>query len=201
MGSELEGKSLGMVGFGASGRALARLARAARMRLSCIDIVAPSAQDQHEFGLEFAGTSQDIDSLIAGSDYVSLHVPLTNETRRLMDARRLRLMKPGAMLINVARGALVDTDALYDVLLEGRIGGAGLDVVDSEPIDPNHPLLQLPNFIVLPHVAGNTYSTSLRRAAFAAQNINLVAEGQSPRSRIDLPASAEPQVGLAAAEA
>jgi phosphoglycerate dehydrogenase-like enzyme len=164
---------------------LAQRASAFRMRLSAIDIRPITEAEQKEFGLEFAGTPDDMDRLIADSDYVSLHLPLNQQTRHTMDARRLSLMKPSARLINVARGALIDQEALYQALAEGRIAGAGLDVFDPEPIDPDDPLLTLPNVIGLPHLAGNTFATSRRRAEFIAQNVDLVAEGQAPRSRIE----------------
>ncbi len=103
----------------------------------------------------------------------------------MIDERRLRLMKPSARLINVARGSLVDEQALHSALKEGWIAGAALDVFESEPLDPGSPLLALPNVIGLPHVAGTTYEVSRRRAEFAAQNLDLVAAGKEPRSRID----------------
>ena len=185
MGTELEGKSLAILGFGASGRALARRASAFRMRVSAIEVAPVSEEEKTEFGLEFAGRPDQIDQVIRESDYVSLHLPSTPETRRIIDARRLGLMKPTARLINVARGALVDQDALYQALVDGAIDGAGLDVFDPEPIDPSHPLLKLPNVVATPHLAGNTFSTSQRRAEFVAENVDRIAAGEMPRSRID----------------
>jgi phosphoglycerate dehydrogenase-like enzyme len=93
-------------------------------------------------------------------------------------------MKPTAVLINVARGALVDQEALYEALVQGRLGGAGLDVFESEPVDPNHPLLRLPNVVATPHVAGNTDEISRRRARFASENVERVAAGETPVSLI-----------------
>lgn len=185
MGTELEGKRLGILGFGASGRALARRASAFRMHVAAIDVQPITPQERDEFRLDFAGTSKDMDRIIGESDYLSLHLPLTNQTRRIMDAQKFGLMKPTAHFINVARGALVDQDALYRVLVDGRIAGAGLDVFDPEPIDPDSPLLKLLNVVAMPHLAGNTFSTSLRRATFAAENVDLIADGKAPLSRVD----------------
>jgi D-3-phosphoglycerate dehydrogenase len=102
-----------------------------------------------------------------------------------MDARRLARMKPTACLINVARGALVDEPALHQALLDGRLGGAGLDVFAQEPPDPANPIYQLPNVVVTPHTAGVTDGTSRKRAACVAENVDRIAQGLSPLHRID----------------
>ena len=183
-GTELMGRVLGIVGFGATGRELARRAKAFGMRIQAVDIREMDADEQSEFGLEFAGKPDELDGLIARSDYLSLHLHLTDQTRHIVDERRLRLMKPDAFLINVARGALVDTAALYRCLREGRPGGAGLDVFSPEPVNPDDPLLKLPNVIATNHISGNTSGTSRRRAAFAAENINRLASGLEPLSVI-----------------
>ena len=191
IGSELENRRLGLIGFGASARDLAYRAKAFGMKISAIDIRNISLEEQREFGLEFAGKSADLDQVLAGSDFVSVHLHLNQHTRHIIDDRRLRLMKPTACLINVARGALVDEKALVDALREGRLGGAGLDVFGQEPLDPDHPLLKLPNVVATPHVAGTTDGTSRRRAACGARNVDRVAEGLDPLYRVDLP----PNVG------
>jgi len=184
-GSELENKVLGLVGFGASARELARRAKPFGMRIFTIDIRDVSRDEQQEFGLEFIGKPQDLDSMIPESDFLSLHLHLNDETRHIIDARRLRLMKPTAYLINVARGALVDEDALYTALAEGRLAGAGLDVFGAEPVDPNNPLLGLPNVVATPHISGSTDGTSRRRAACAAENVDRIASGLEPLYRIE----------------
>jgi phosphoglycerate dehydrogenase-like enzyme len=184
-GLEVEGRRLGLVGFGASARQLAKRARAFDMRISAIDVREIPAEEQKEFGLEFVGKPDDLDRLMTESDYVSLHLHLNAETRHIINGPRLRLMKPDACLINVARGALVDEGELYRALFEGRIGGAGLDVFSQEPPDPNIPLLKLPNVIATPHIAGVTDGTSRRRAQCAAQNVERVAAGLEPLYRID----------------
>jgi phosphoglycerate dehydrogenase-like enzyme len=191
IGSELENRRLGLIGFGASARQLAGRAKAFGMKISAIDIRDISPEEQREFGLEFVGKSADLDQVLAGSDFVSVHLHLNQHTRYIIDDRRLRLMKPTACLINVARGALVDEKALFDALREGRLGGAGLDVFGQEPLDPDHPLLKLPNVVATPHISGTTDGTSRRRAACAARNVDRVAEGLDPLYRVDLP----PNVG------
>jgi phosphoglycerate dehydrogenase-like enzyme len=184
LGRELEGMQLGLVGFGASARELARRAHPFGLRISAIDIRDIGAEEKAEFALEYAGKPSDLDNMIARSDIVSLHLPLTEETRHLLDARRLGMMKRTAFLINVARGALVDEAALTQTLVEGRIGGAGLDVFSQEPPDLRSPLFHLPNVIATTHVSGATDGTSRRRARCAAENIDRVAAGLEPLYRV-----------------
>jgi phosphoglycerate dehydrogenase-like enzyme len=185
-GNELDGRSLCLVGFGASARELARRAGAFGMRISAIDIREVSTNERQEFGLYYVGKPADLDSVLAESDFVSLHLHLNEQTRHVIDDRRLRLMKPTAYLINVARGALVEERALIEALSERRIAGAGLDVFSQEPPASDHPLLKLPNVVATPHVSGATYGTSWRRADCAARNLDRVANGLNPLYRIDL---------------
>lgn len=151
-GTELSGKTLGIVGLGASGRALARIARGLGM-----DVIAlrrmPATDDPDA---SWVGGPGDLDTLLARADYVSLQAPLGADTRGLIDARRLALMKPTAFLVNVGRGALVDRDALLAALRERRIAGAGLDVYWEEPPDPADPLFALDNVVATPHLGGVT---------------------------------------------
>jgi len=133
-----------------------------------------------EYGLSFAGQPDELDRVIAESDILSLHLHLNPETRGLIDARRLALMKPSAFLINVARGALVDEPALVAALLAGRLGGAGVDVYSQEPPDLASPLFHLPNVIATPHIAGMTDGTSRKRARCAADNVDRLAAGLEP---------------------
>jgi phosphoglycerate dehydrogenase-like enzyme len=184
-GTELVGKVLGIIGFGASGQELARRARAFGMRIQAVDIRAIEPAVLAELQPEFVGTPDDIDQVIAASDFLSVHLHLTPETRHIIDARRIGLLKPSACVINVARGALIDEDALYAALLAGRIAGAGLDVFAKEPPDPTLPVYQLPNVIVTPHTSGSTDGTARKRAAAAAENLNRVAQGLEPLYRVD----------------
>jgi phosphoglycerate dehydrogenase-like enzyme len=185
MGGELEGRVLGIVGLGASGRELARRARGFGMRLQAIDVRPIEPEVLAELAPEFVGTPADLDRVVRESDVLSLHLHLNPETRHTIDARRLSLMKPTAFLVNVARGALVDEAALYDALLAGRIGGAGLDVFAAEPPEPGLPVYRLPNVVVTPHIAGATDGTARRRAAAAAENVDRVAAGLEPLYRVD----------------
>ncbi|MBI2193449.1 MAG: hypothetical protein HYU36_15850 [Planctomycetes bacterium] len=185
MGRELKGLRLGVIGFGASGRDLARRARAFGMRILAIDVRAIEPEVLEEVRPEIVGTPADLDRVLAGSDFVSLHLHLNAETRNILDARRLALLKPTACLINVARGALVDEAALFEALASGRIAGAGLDVFATEPPDPALPVFKLPNVVVTPHTAGATDGTSLARAACAAENVDRIARGLEPLHRID----------------
>jgi phosphoglycerate dehydrogenase-like enzyme len=185
-GLELEGRTLGLVGFGASGQDLARRARAFGMRIMAIDVRPIEPQILDELQPEFLGTPEDLDRVVAESDFLSLHLHLNAQTRHTIDRRRLGLMKNTACLINVARGALADEEALEEALLEGRIGGAGLDVFEREPPDPTRPAYQLPNVVVTPHTAGVTDGTSRKRAACTAENVDRIAQDLEPLYRIDL---------------
>jgi phosphoglycerate dehydrogenase-like enzyme len=182
---ELEYLKLGIVGFGASGRELAQRALPFGMKISAIDVREVGADERRQFGLQFVGKPADLDKVCAESDFLSLHLHLNAETHHIIDARRLALMKPTASVINVARGALVDEAALADALLNGRLGGAGLDVYGKEPPDPNAPIFALPNVVTTPHYSGGTTGTSRRRAQCAAENVERIAAGQEPLYRVD----------------
>ena len=184
-GVELEGKVLGIIGFGASGQELARRARGFGMRIQAVDVRPIEAEILEELQPEFLGSPSDIDRVVRECDFLSLHLHLTEGTRHIIDARRLELMKPSACVINVARGALVDETALYEALLSGRVGGAGLDAFAREPPDPTLPVYQLPNVVVTPHTSGATDGTARKRAAAAAQNVDRIAQGLQPLYRVD----------------
>jgi D-3-phosphoglycerate dehydrogenase len=184
LNDELQGKTLGVIGLGASGRELARRAGALGMRVLAIDIaeMPPAVLDRCH--VEFFGGPADLDRVLAEADYLSVHTPLTPRTRHLIDRRALGLMKPTAVLVNVARGEVVDEAALVEALRSGRIKGAGLDVFAEEPLDPGHVLLHLDNVIATPHVAGVTAGTSRRRAQAAAENVDRVARGLPPLHQV-----------------
>ena len=183
-GVELEGLTLGLIGFGASAQDLARRAKPFGLRILAIDIRPIEEEILAEIQPEFLGGPFDIDRVVAESDYLSLHLHLTPETRHTIDARCIGLMKETACLINVARGALVDEDALYEALLEGRLGGAGLDVFAQEPPDAAAPVFQLPNVFAMPHTAGSTDGTSRKRARLAADNLDRYARGEALEGQI-----------------
>ena len=186
MGRELAGARLLLIGFGASAQALAARALPFGMRISAIDVREVSEAERREFRLEAVAKPQDIDRLLPECDYVSLHLHLNAETHHLLDARRLGFLKSTSCLINVARGALVDQASLHRNLAEGRLAGAGLDVFESEPPDPNDPIFKLANVVATPHISGCTDGTSRRRGECAAANIDRVAQGLEPLYRIDM---------------
>ena len=174
---ELSGLALGIVGHGRIGRAVADAGRAFGMRILA-----------HRRGGGDPGCV-DIDTLFRESDVVSLHCPLTPETRGLVDARRLALMKPTAFLVNTARGALVDEAALAAALDAGRLAGAGLDVLTVEPPPAANPLLRARNCVITPHVAWATRSARRRLIESTADNVRAFAAGR-PRNVVNAPAAA-----------
>ena len=185
LGFELANQSLGIIGLGASGQELARRAKAFGMKILVIDVRVIESQILAELQPDFMGSPSDIDQIISEVDFLSLHLHLNPETLHIIDARRIALMKPTAYLINVARGGLVDEQALYQALVNGKLGGSGLDVFTEEPPNPQAPVFQLPNVVVTPHISGATYQTSRQRAACAAQNVDRVAKELEPFYRID----------------
>jgi D-3-phosphoglycerate dehydrogenase len=177
---ELSGKTLGLVGLGAGGRELATRAVAMGMRILAIDVADVSTSVLKACHVSFFGKPEKLDHLLADSDYLSLHVPLTAATRHLIDAPALQRMKASAVLINVARGEIADEDALIQALRDHTIRGAGLDTFAYEPLRADHPFFSLDNVLMSPHVAGVTTGTSWRRAQAAAENVCRVAEGRAP---------------------
>ncbi|MFM1679503.1 D-2-hydroxyacid dehydrogenase [Aeromonas salmonicida] len=169
---DLHGKQLGIIGKGTLGQALGERAQG-------MDMIVRYAQSQ--IGASHDEDRLPLDALLQSSDVVSLHCPLTPYTRHLIGERELALMKPGALLINVGRGGLVDEAALLKALANGRLGGAGFDVASVEPPPPDHPLmqaLQYPNFILTPHVAWASEESMQRLADQLIDNINAFAEGR-----------------------
>lgn len=172
---ELGGSTVGLVGYGSIPRLLAPVLAALGCRV--IHSTRRAVPDA-------IGERRDLDALLAEADIVSLHVPLTPETDRMIDAAALARMKPGAVLINTARGGLVDQAALTAALRSGRLGAAGLDVFAVEPIDPADPLLTLPNVVVTPHVAWTTSGTFDRSFTIAAENCRRVLAGEGLLHRV-----------------
>jgi phosphoglycerate dehydrogenase-like enzyme len=172
---EIGGRTVGLVGFGGIPQLLAPVLEALGAR------VLYTARSPHRHA---SAGYRDLDALLAESDIVSLHVPLTDATRHLLNARRFRSMKPGAILINTARGALVDEAALLDALDGGRLAGAGLDVFDEEPLPPNHPLMSRPDVVLAPHVAWLTGETLARSLEVAADNCRRLRGGEPLRNRV-----------------
>jgi phosphoglycerate dehydrogenase-like enzyme len=179
----LRGKILGLVGLGRTASAVVGMARGFGMRVWAIKRTVRDGM-REATGLESLKTHDHLPELLRESDFVSLHVPLNKETEAMIGAAEIALMKPGAFLINVARGRVVDRAALLAALREQRLAGAGLDVFWNEPIDPNDPLLALPNVIATPHVANMTVETIETIARVAADNIRRVQAGLPPMHQL-----------------
>ncbi|MDO5631614.1 MAG: hydroxyacid dehydrogenase [Paracoccus sp. (in: a-proteobacteria)] len=180
-GRELAGSSIGLVGFGAIARQTARFAKAFALDVFAYD---PFCPDQF-FAEEGVTRVADVDDLIASCDIISLHTPLTDQTRNLINADRLARMKPGAIIINTARGGLIDEAALSAALAEGRIAGAGLDSFAQEPPAHDHPFWAEPRLVLTPHIGGVTAASNARVGVQAAQGIlDLLAGRDIPASRI-----------------
>jgi len=167
-GREIAGKTLGIVGFGGIGRLTARLARSLGMDVRAFD--AQIGADDPAWTAEGVHRSA-LDTLLASADVVTLHVPLTDATRGLIDAERLAGMKAGAVLINTARGGVVDEAALADALAKGHLAGAALDVFENEPLPAGSPLAAAPNLILTPHVAGVTAESNVRVSSLIADKV------------------------------
>jgi phosphoglycerate dehydrogenase-like enzyme len=179
----LRGKVLGLVGLGRTGSAVVGMARGFGMRVYAVK---PTVNEgmREAMGLEWLKTHDHLPELLRQSDFVSLHVPLNQETTGLIGPAEIALMKPSAFLINVARGGVVDRAALLAALREQRLAGAGLDVFWDEPTDPDDPLLALPNVIATPHVANMTLETIETIAWVSADNIRRVQAGLPPMHQI-----------------
>jgi D-3-phosphoglycerate dehydrogenase len=166
MGSELKGKYLGIIGLGNIGKRLGRLARALNMNIIGYDIVPINEEFSKEVGLMKA----DLDTLLASSDYVSLHVPLLDSTKHMINAEKLRLMKKTAHIVNTSRGGVIDEEALYNALKDGNLESAALDVFEIEPVTGNK-LTNLPNFIATPHIGAQTKEAQSLAAIVIAEKI------------------------------
>ena len=184
IGRSLVGLTLAIVGFGASGRELARRAKSFGMRIEVIEVVQPDAQTLTDLQPDFVGTPDDLDRVIARCDFLSVHLHLNANTRHMIDARRIALMKPSACIINVARGELVDEAAMHRALLTGTLGGAGLDVFGEEPPDMSEPAFHLPNVFLTPHISGATDDTLRRRVAMVLDNMERFADGREILYRV-----------------
>ena len=177
LGPELYRATVGIVGFGRIGKAFAR-------RCTGFDMnILYTAKSEKETAIPSARWVP-LEELLSESDFVSVHVPLSPSTDRMLNAARLGLMKPGALLINTARGRVVDTPALIDALVHGDLGGAALDVTDPEPLPPDHPLLALDNVIVTPHIGSASTKARTRMAETAARNVIAVAGGNRPPNAV-----------------
>ncbi len=165
LGADMTGATLGLVGFGRIGKAMARRAAGFDMHVIYYD---PTEQSRDA---DTKASRVDFETLLAESDFISLHTPLTPNTRHLINSETLSKMKPNAVLINTSRGPVVDHNALYDALKSNRIFAAGLDVTDPEPFPLDHPLFTLDNVIIMPHIASASIATRDKMSLMAAQNL------------------------------
>ncbi len=175
LGQDVHHATLGIVGFGRIGQALARRARGFSMRVLYHDMYRPPAEVERELGADY----RDLEDLLRESDFVSLHTSLTLQTRHLINARRLALMKPTAVLVNTSRGPVIDEQALAEALRQGQIFAAGLDVFEREP-DVHPGLLACDNAVLIPHLGSATVKTRLAMAGLAVDNLLAALEDRHP---------------------
>ena len=174
-GNELWGKTVGIIGLGAVGREVARRLRGFDAELIVYDpYVSQEVVDSH------GARRVELDTLLMESDVVTLHAPVTEETRRLLGRREFNLMKPAAHFVNTARAELADEEALCQALGEGKIAGAALDVFAQEPPPADHPLLQLPNVIATPHIGGNTQEIAVHQSRIVVSDLERLFRGERP---------------------
>jgi len=180
--SRIAGRTLGIVGLGHVGRQVAPRAQGLKLRVQAVDPYLDPKIAQN-LGVKLVS----LDDLIRTSDFISLHAPLTPQTRKMFGRAQFAAMKPSAFLINCARGGLVDTDALYDALVSGKIAGAALDVTDPEPLPGDHKILTLPNVIVTCHTAANSNESYRDCQEHAAREVVRVLKGEPPTTEIKDP--------------
>lgn len=180
---DLQGKTLGIIGFGAIGQAVAKRVKPFEVRICYYDKRRLDPAEEEELDVSFVS----LDHLLSHSDIVTIHLPLTSETQGLIGKDELRKMKRTAILVNTARGAIVDEEALAEALGQGTIAGAGLDVFGGEPLDPRHPLRRCPNVLMTPHTAGQTREAMERMVATMLDNVHRVAMGEEPLYRVTSP--------------
>jgi glyoxylate reductase len=187
LGRDIHGATLGIIGWGAIGQAMARRAAGFEMRVVYLQGPRASRLTRGRLSRASAGGNaspaepMSLKRLLAQSDFVSIHVPLMAATRHMIGESEIATMKRTAILINTARGAIVDPQALAGALRAGRIAGAALDVTDPEPILANDPLLELPNVVITPHIGSASHATRLKMAELAVGNLIDVFEGRQPR--------------------
>jgi glyoxylate reductase len=184
LGPDVTGATLGIVGFGRIGQAVARRSKGFEMRILYASRHRCESELEQSLGVEFA----QFDRLLCESDFVTIHTPLSDETYHLFSDRQFELMKPSAILINTARGGVVDPDALYRALSSSQIAGAALDVTEPEPISMDSPLLTLDNLIIVPHLGSASRQTRAKMANMAIENLMAGLRGDR------LPYCANPEV-------
>ena len=172
-GQDVSGSTVGIVGLGRIGATVARRLSGFDCRILYYD-VAPIPDIADPLGAEFV----DMDTLLAESDFITVHTQLNDTTYHMFNAEAFKKMKPTAIFINTSRGGVVDQDALYDAFVNGKIGGAGLDVTIPEPLPPDHPLMRLPNAVIAPHIASASVETRAKMSVIAAENVIAGVKGE-----------------------
>ena len=180
IGTDVHGKTLGILGMGRIGSAIAKRAKGFDMKVIYHDLYRREDLEE-ELGIDYKSR----DEVLREADFVSLHVPLTPETHHMIGAGELAAMKETAILINTSRGPVVDEEALYEALRDGAIAGAGLDVFEVEPINPGSPLLDLDNIVLTPHLASGSVETRTKMATTAALNLVSVLQGKEPPNLVN----------------
>jgi len=179
-GRDIHGATIGILGAGRIGYAVAKRATGFGMKILFYDVI-PRPEMEKDFGAK----SMDLNSIFKESDFISVHVPLMNETRHLVNEERLRLMKKTAYIINNSRGPVVDEKALYKALKEGWIAGAGMDVFEQEPTPLDNPILKLDNVVVAPHISSASIETRAQMAQMVADNLVAFFEGRKPPNLVN----------------
>ena len=176
-GQDIYRATLGIIGLGRIGAAVARRARGFDMRVLYFSRTRRSPREEKEMGIEYVSHVSD---LLAMSDFISIHVPLTADTKNMIGKVEFSMMKPNAVFVNTSRGAVVDQEALYEALKSGRIFAAGIDVTETEPIPHDDPLLTLPNIIIPPHIGSSSFATRTKMAMMVADNLLAGLRGKMP---------------------
>ena len=180
-GHELLDKTIGIIGLGRIGKEVAIRARAFGM-----NVIANDNHFDEAFGKQYnVKRAASLDEVFAASDYISLHTNLTPETRDMISAKSFPKMKKGVLILNCARGEIVNTNDMIAALKSGQVGGYGTDVLDEEPPAADHPLLKLPNVICTPHVGSRTYESVVRQATCAVKNLILAMNGEKPIAQVN----------------
>jgi glyoxylate reductase len=180
MGSDIHGKTLGIVGLGRIGVAMTKRAKGFDMKIIYYDPIR-RVDLEKEYGIVYL----PLNDLLAQADFVSIHVPLTNETLHLIKKEQFNMMKRTAYLVNTSRGLVIDEKALYEALKTKQIAGAGLDVFEREPIEPTNPLIELDNIVMTPHIASASIDTRIAMAMMAATNLIAVLERRVPSNAVN----------------
>jgi glyoxylate reductase len=183
LGQDIHHATLGIIGLGRIGMEVAKRARGFDMKILYYSRTRKSAEEESRLGLEYVDKMPE---LLSRSDFISIHVPLTEETHKLIGTDEFALMKPSAVFINASRGAIVDQRALYEALKTGRIFSAAIDVTEIEPIPLDDPLLTLDNIIITPHIGSASIPTRTTMALMAADNLLAGLRGETPPNCVNL---------------